>query len=66
MIQFQIPDMSCKHCVNAITEAARRVEADVAVKVDLDTHWVSIDSQGDPTAFALMLTEAGYTPIAVA
>lgn len=65
MIRFQIPDMTCKHCERAVTEAVQQVEPGVGVKIDLEHHWLTIDSSGDPSAFALMLTEAGYAPIAV-
>lgn len=57
--------MTCKHCERAVTEAVHQVEPGVAVTVDLEHHWLMIDSSGDPSAFALSLTEAGYAPIAV-
>lgn len=65
MIRFQIPDMTCKHCERAVTEAVQQVEPGVKATVDLEHHWLTIESSGDPSAFALALTEAGYAPAAV-
>lgn len=62
MIRFRIPDMSCQHCVRAVTEALQQVEAGVPVTVELEKREVSIDSQGDVAAFSRALTEAGYPP----
>ena len=64
MIEFKLPDMSCGHCVGAVTQACKEVDANARVAVDLSTKQVQIESSADRQAFARALTEAGYAPAA--
>ncbi|MDO4682285.1 MAG: heavy-metal-associated domain-containing protein [Lautropia sp.] len=66
MIRFQIPDMTCKHCERAVTEAVQKVDPGATLTVDLGNHQVTIDSRQPATAFAQALGEAGYNPVDVA
>jgi copper chaperone len=67
MIAFRVDDMSCGHCVSAITRAVKEADRDATVRVDLDTHRVEIEpAQADAQALAAAIEEAGYTPVAVA
>ena len=61
-IEFELPDMSCQHCVRAITEAVRRVDPAAALTTDLPAHRVHIESSRSPADFAAALSEAGYPP----
>ena len=45
MYEFDIPDMSCGHCVRAITEAVQGVDAQAKVEATLPEHRVQVDSQ---------------------
>ena len=62
MIEFQIPSMSCGHCVRAITAAVQSVDPVARVVVDLQQHQVQVDSTAPREALVATLTEAGYAP----
>lgn len=61
-IEFELPDMSCQHCVRAITEAVRRVDPAAMLSFDLPAHRVRIESSRAAGDFAPALSEAGYPP----
>jgi copper chaperone len=64
MITFQVDDMSCGHCVAAITRAVKEADPDAQVQVDLGSHRVSIEpGAADAQALADAIREAGYTPV---
>lgn len=66
MITFEVQDMSCNHCVGAITRAIQAVDAEAKVTADLTTHRVRVDStSADAATLAAAIEEAGYTPVAV-
>jgi copper chaperone len=60
MIQFSISDMSCGHCVKAVTEAVQSVDAQAKVQVDLSTKQVKVESQAPREQLVHALAEAGY------
>lgn len=62
MIQFNIPTMSCGHCVKAVTEAVHEVDPKAKVDVNLDTKKVDVDSAADRQRIVRALVEAGYSP----
>ena len=62
MIQFNIPQMSCGHCVKAVTQAVQEVDPHAKVDVDLASKQVSVESQADRGKIVASLAEAGYTP----
>jgi len=64
MIEFQVNDMTCGHCVSAITRAVKEVDAAGKVEVDLGGKRVRIESDHDASDFAEAIAEAGYTPVA--
>lgn len=61
-MQFNIQEMSCGHCVKAVTEAVHTVDPRAIVDVDLDTHRVNVETTESRAAIAAALTEAGYPP----
>lgn len=62
MIDFQVLDMSCGHCVRAITAAVQAADEDAQVRVDLAARRVRIEgAQADAQALAAAIREAGYT-----
>lgn len=66
MLAYRIEDMTCGHCVSAITRAVRDVDAGAKVDVDLASHLVRIDTtHADAAEFGEAITEAGYTPVPV-
>ena len=64
MIEFRVDDMSCGHCVAAITKAVKQVDAQGKVDIDLAGKRVRIESARDAQAFAAAIEEAGFTPVA--
>lgn len=64
MHTFQVADMTCGHCVSAITKAVQAVDAEARVAVDLAQHSVRIDgARVDADVFAAAITDAGYHPV---
>lgn len=62
MHEFKLPAMSCGHCVQAVTEAAKEVDPQARVEVDLARKEARVDSAQPREKFAAALDEAGYTP----
>ena len=66
MISFQVNDMSCGHCVGAITKALQSVDAAAKVRFDLAAHRVHIEpGEADAAALSAAIEQAGYTPIRI-
>lgn len=63
MTEWTIPNMSCGHCVKAITEAVRSEDPQAQVQTDLATRRVKIESVADETRLRRALVEAGYEPV---
>jgi len=67
MIAFEVKDMTCGHCVSAITQAVKDADERAQVRIDLGTHRVEIDpAAAGAQALAEAIREAGYTPVALA
>lgn len=63
MSQFLVPDMTCGHCVKAITAAVGEQDPKATLQFDLPTHRVRIESQAlSNDQLLTTLKEAGYTP----
>jgi len=62
MLNFEIPDMSCGHCVRAITEAVHAVDPAARVQANLPQHRVQVDTGAAREAVVASLVEAGYPP----
>lgn len=63
MIAFEVPDMSCGHCVSAITKALKEADPSAQVRIDLATHRVEVEpAQAEADELASAIAEAGYTP----
>lgn len=61
-MEFDIPAISCGHCVKAVTEAVQSLDPAAQVSVDLTNKKVSVQSAQDRPALVAALTEAGYPP----
>lgn len=67
MIRYRVDDMSCNHCVAAITRAVREADAQAEVRIDLAGKRVEIDPRAaDEAALRRAIKAAGYTPQAAA
>ena len=62
MLDLQIPNMSCGHCVRAITEAVQAVDPAAQVQTDLATHRVQVQTTAPSETVVAQLTQAGYAP----
>lgn len=63
---FRVPEMSCQHCVNAITKEVSAVPGVQKVEITLDTKLVSVqhDQQVEASAIVAAINEAGYEDVA--
>jgi len=59
---FEIPAMTCGHCVRAITEAVKAVDPQAELSADLAAHRVQVSSSAPRAALVASLAEAGYAP----
>lgn len=62
MHHFTLPDMSCGHCVAAITEALQAVDAQARIAIDRERKTADVDSTLARDVLAAALAEAGYPP----
>ncbi|MHA4867109.1 heavy-metal-associated domain-containing protein [Duganella sp. PWIR1] len=60
MYQLQVENMSCGHCVGAVTKAVQAVDAAAKVEVDLATKSVKIDSATPLAPLQSAIADAGY------
>lgn len=66
MISFQVNDMTCGHCVGAVTQALKDADASARVHIDLAAHRVDIEpSAAGAGALGAAIASAGYTPVAI-
>ena len=62
MIEFQVPAISCGHCVRAVNEALKEVDPQAVVEVNVETKKVNVESRAEREKLVAALTEAGYPP----
>jgi len=62
MLEFDIANLSCGHCVRAVTEAVHEVDPAARVDVDLGSKHVRVDTQAARERVVAALVEAGYAP----
>lgn len=61
MIKFNVPDMTCGHCVGSVDKAIKAVDPDAIAKIDLGTRTVTIETSVAPEVISASITDAGYT-----
>jgi copper chaperone len=64
MHEFHLPDMTCGHCVAAVTEAVKSLDAGATLDFEREARRVKIVSELSREALSQALSEAGYTPAA--
>lgn len=62
MIQFEVNDMTCGHCVGAVTAAVKDVAPEAIISVDLAEHAVRVEGVPDADVVEQAIREAGYSP----
>jgi copper chaperone len=56
---FKVPDISCQHCIDAITREVTTVDGVTDIAIDLDAKTVAVVG-GDVSAVSAAIDEAGY------
>jgi len=56
---FNVPDISCQHCIDAITREVTAVDGVTDIAIDLDAKTVAVVG-GDLSAVSAAIDEAGY------
>jgi copper chaperone len=56
---FNVPDISCQHCIDAITREVTTVDGVTDIAIDLDAKTVAVVG-GDSSAISAAIDEAGY------
>jgi len=60
MLELTLPDMSCGHCVKAVTGAVQRLDESAKLEFDLPAHKVRIESSRPEADLRAALAEEGY------
>lgn len=61
-IDFQVPDMTCGHCVKTITAAVNQVAPGASVVADLASHRVTVTGTDQTDKIEAAIRDAGYEP----
>ncbi|HWS27397.1 MAG TPA: heavy-metal-associated domain-containing protein [Xanthomonadales bacterium] len=59
-MQFQVDNLSCQHCVRAVTEAIKARDAQATVAVDLASKQVAVNSALPADQVIAVLVDEGY------
>jgi copper ion binding protein len=66
---YSVPDVSCEHCVSAITEAVGPIDGVASVEVDLSAKTVAVTTATGATidhgAVVAAIDDAGYDAVPV-
>jgi copper chaperone len=62
MYQFNVPDMTCGHCVSTVTKAVKGVDSRASVEISLAEKRVTVRSSLSEQEIAEAIKDAGYTP----
>ena len=60
MTELRVGNMTCGHCVSAVTRAVRSVDPRAEVQVDLARGSVTVDGQSEAGELVKAISEAGY------
>ncbi|MDO8300765.1 heavy-metal-associated domain-containing protein [Lacisediminimonas sp.] len=61
-LTYRVKDMTCGHCVAAITQAVQQADPAATVNIDLPQHLVKVATGTDANVIRKAIREAGYTP----
>jgi copper chaperone len=65
MYQFNVPDMTCGHCVSTVTKAIEDADPKAKVDISLAERRVQIQTTLSSEEAARQIAQAAYTPEAV-
>lgn len=57
---FQVQGMSCSHCVQAVTDAVKGIDAGADVRVDLGSGRVEVQSERERAELVRAIEDEGY------
>lgn len=60
MIEMNVKDMTCNHCVGVVTRTVKEVDPTAEVQVDLPAKRVRVETASSFGELARALNEAGY------
>ncbi|HSZ51396.1 MAG TPA: heavy-metal-associated domain-containing protein [Caulobacteraceae bacterium] len=60
MQRYNVPEMSCGHCVSTIEAAVKKVDPNAVISADLAGHQVTVQTQIDADRIADAIHSAGY------
>jgi copper chaperone len=60
MLRFLVPDMTCSHCVAAITEAVKALDTGARVEAELGRRLISVATAEDPQDVSSAIAAVGY------
>jgi copper chaperone len=60
MIELELPDMTCGHCVKSVTATVQKLDPAATVRCDLPTHQVQIDTTVPRERIVQALAIEGY------
>ena len=63
MIELDVKDMTCGHCVSAVTRAVRAVDPGADVQVDLAGKRVRVQGRSSVDQLVRALGDAGYAAL---
>lgn len=66
MYELQVENMSCGHCVGAVTKAVKAVDAAATVDIDLASRSVKIQSSAPLAPITAAIADAGYPVLSAA
>ncbi|PKM25224.1 MAG: copper chaperone [Gammaproteobacteria bacterium HGW-Gammaproteobacteria-13] len=64
MNTFEVKDMTCGHCIKAITQSVLALDPGANVQIDLPAHRVQIESTSAEADLSRAIEQAGYSPVA--
>lgn len=64
-IKFHIPDMSCNHCVNTLTNAIQQILPNAKVTIELAQRELTVTGTDNSQQIIQLISEAGFTPQAL-
>jgi copper chaperone len=59
-MKFNVPDMSCGHCVSSITKSIKALDSHAQVTADLSAKTLTVETSAAAAAVSRALDEAGY------
>jgi copper chaperone len=60
MPRFDIPDMTCGHCVKTITQAVQAIDPKAQIQADLASHSIGVTSTASAASLSAAIAAAGY------